>query len=302
MKAGFKTGPNTIAEGQKIVIEDGASFCEVWFRIDKADEYNDMLAWLQKQNVAVGLHHWGLIDGKFKTNIASSNTSIREQTIQQIKDTITIGADIGCVYVNAHSGAQATETISFNPMTQALLVEDRASKELSEKLFLQSAEELFAFAKQKNVLLTIETLPALEPTDSRLHTYDAGNMDYQTLLTMKEFGGYLANDITHTACQMFMKKTNQETVWQTLLDFTKEAASFTRLLHVNTLIPPFGGVDSHDGILEEDFKHGVFPNMEQIKRWLSLFENRPDVYVVPEPKTNMPENYRILRELVEQIP
>ncbi|MBI3251620.1 MAG: hypothetical protein HYZ62_01780, partial [Candidatus Andersenbacteria bacterium] len=96
MHIGFKTGPLTWAEGKRIVLEEGAAFCEVWFRIDKANEYTQMLTWLTAQSVSVGLHHWGLVDGKYKTNIASKNRTIRQKTIQQIKDTIDIGARMEC--------------------------------------------------------------------------------------------------------------------------------------------------------------------------------------------------------------
>src|SRR3989344_882128 len=109
MHIGFKTGPRTWEEGKRIVIEEGAKLCEVWFRIDKASDYTEMLDWLTAQGVSVGLHHWGLVDGRYKTNIASKNTNIRQKTLQQIKDTIDIGARIECAYVNMHCGAQAIE-------------------------------------------------------------------------------------------------------------------------------------------------------------------------------------------------
>src|SRR5258708_1198468 len=105
MQIGFKTGPKNWQEGQKIVTEDGGKLCEVWFRIDKKDEYAEMLNWLGAQKVAVGLHHWGLIEGKYKTNLASTYPTIRQKTIQQIKDTIDVGASLAdCAYVNVHCG------------------------------------------------------------------------------------------------------------------------------------------------------------------------------------------------------
>jgi hypothetical protein len=47
MQIGFKTGPRTWEEGKKIVEEEGARLAELWFRVDRASEYDDMLAWFE---------------------------------------------------------------------------------------------------------------------------------------------------------------------------------------------------------------------------------------------------------------
>ena len=275
--------------------------CEVWFRIDKAGEYDGMLAWLAKQGVFIGLHHWGIVDDTYKTNIASTNTTIRQKTLQQIKDTIDIGERIECAYVNIHCGAQASEEISFGPTRQVLMEDWFAEKMQAETIFFESMAYLSGYAKEKGVLLTVETLPGLEARDTRLNTYEPGNISYVTILEAGKRGSFVANDITHTATQLFLEDTNPQSVWKNLMAFSQAAAPFTRLLHINTVSQPFVGVDSHDGLLPADFARNVFPSRAQIKQFLALFARRDDVFVIPEPHTHMQENYQALVQLVSEV-
>lgn len=299
MVIGFKTGPKNWAEGKRIVLEEGARMCEVWFRIDRASEYEDMFAWLARQKVAVGLHHWGLVDGIYKTNIISPSPDIRRQTVQQIKDVLDVAARRGDVYVNAHCGAAVTEKIAFNPVHQEPAPGDRLEPEEQLRFFLQATDELFAYAKERGVLLTIETLVGREPSgeDNREEYYDSGNTHYSALVTMGQRGGFIANDIAHTASQIMMEESDPARVWQKLFEFTKVAAPYTRLLHINTITPPFNGTDSHDGILPEDFALGGFPSLEQLRLFLAVFRRRDDVFVVPEPRDKMRENHLELKRL-----
>lgn len=302
MQIGFKTGPNTWEEGKQLVLEDGAKLAEMWFRIDKAHEYADKFAWLAQQKVSVGLHHWGIIEGSYKTNLASVNELIRKATIQQVKDTIDVGARIDCVYVNVHCGAQGTEKIAFDPYRQELLPIDFSDTTMAERLLMESAKEIFEYAQQRSVVLTIETLPKLEQTDhTRAHTHDAKNIHHRILLKLKSIGGYIANDIVHTGTQLFKDSVQLDQSWQELLAFTQEAADITRLLHINTVTEPFDGTDSHNGMLAEDFAAGAWPSLEQIKELLRLFKDRDDVFVIPEPRDNMQKNYRALVNLCQEL-
>lgn len=304
MIAGFKTGLQTFAEGQRIVEEDGARMCEVWFDVTRAEEYDDMLNWLAEHNVAVGLHHWGVVDGQLKTNLATQNETIRQATIKQIKDTIDIAAERGCVYVNAHCGARFVERLTLPAFDQELVPEDQTEELMSTRLFLTAAHELNDFAQTKNILLTIETLPALETRNGprRDVPYDAFNTNLSTMINMCRQGNFLANDVSHTAAQVMKNTTDLKQIWQEVMEFTKKTAAQTRLLHINTLRPPFNGTDSHDGITEEDFVPEAFPTREQLKEWLTVFKNRNDVYVIPEPRRNtMQTNYQALTKLVVKL-
>src|SRR3989344_6106957 len=160
MILGFKTGPKNWQEGQRAIEELGASRCELWFDVTRADEYQEMLAWLAKHDVVIGLHHWGIIrlrvaqpdSAGIKTNLATQDDHIRNATITQIKKTIDIGSAIGCAYVNAHPGAAEIETIDLADWKQSIIEGKGTDALKSTKYFLESALLLAEYANQKNVL------------------------------------------------------------------------------------------------------------------------------------------------------
>lgn len=303
MIVGFKTGPKNWAEGQAIVSELGARFCEVWFRIDKAAAYSDMLDWLQQQKVQVGLHHWGMTRDGYKTNLATNDEGVRQESIAQVKHTIDIGTRIKCAYVNVHPGAQLLETVDLETQTQKpveIVVTDQTE---AIQHLLAAAKELQAYAFERGVLLTIETMPAAEGYDvhRRDRSYFPGNIPLEAFGRLVTQGNYIANDITHTAAALTRQTTDAGQLWHSLVQFTRDIAPATRLLHVNTLLPPHDGRDSHDGILNEDFAKGVFPSLEQWQQLLRIFRDRDDLYVIPEPNAAMRANYVALQELVSHI-
>jgi hypothetical protein len=303
MILGFKTGPKNFPTGQEIVSDLGASMCEVWFNVNKHEEYKEMISWLQKNNVAIGLHYWGVVDGKIKPNLATQDEHVRNETLQQIRQTIDIGADIGCVYVNIHPGAQAIETIDFTNWEQTMTSDPITTKELATELLLLACNELHEYALTKNVLLTIESIPAREArrdTD-REHIYDPGNASLVTMERIAQEGMWVANDITHGGSHAFITESSTDAAWEKFMEFSTRTQNQTRLLHINTVTPPYNGTDSHDGITAEDFQKETFPTKEGMIEFLTLFKNRNDVYTVPEPKENPAENYQALQALAEGI-
>lgn len=301
MIPGFKTGPQNFAEGQAIVTDLGASMCEVWFDVTKADSYKEMLAWLQKHNVSIGLHHWGTVNGNLKTNLATQNEHIRNETIHQIRQTIDIGADIGCAYVNIHPGAQAIETINLTTWEQSMTSDPVTSLVDSTELLLMASKELNEYAQAKNILLTIESLPGRETSGGRENTYDAGNTSLATMELLANNNIWIANDITHSASQLLVHEQDTAVAWKQLIEFSTRIASQTRLIHMNVITPPYNGTDSHDGITDEDFTHETFPRKEGVREFLTLFKKRDDVFVVNEPKANPAGNYQALRALVTSL-
>lgn len=303
MQVGFKTGPKTWAEGKRIVEQDSPRLCEVWFRIDKVSEYDEMLSWLQKHDVQIGLHHWGLVAGRYKTNLATSNEDIRQETIQQIKDTIDVSTQIDGAYVNAHPGAALVEEIDLEHGTQRPVVEETTDLEESGALFLSAARELEMYASERKVLLTLETIPAREMYQfhDRRRSYDPQPVPLAVMRKLGAQQNWLANDITHTLATICTWESNELRRWDDCMKFTRQAQLFTRLLHVNTLMPPYNGTDSHDGITPADFAKGVVPRREQIQDILKLFKDRDDVFIIPEPKDMMQDNYRALQALVQSI-
>lgn len=303
MKVGFKTGPRTWEEGKKIIAEDKPDFCEVWFRIDKAHEYDAMLDHLQSHNVRIGLHHWGLAAGQYKTNLATNREIVRQETIAQIKDTIDVSAKIDGAYVNVHPGAAQLEIFDLDSGRQKPAHDAVTSPEESSALFWQAVEELQSFAEKMKVLLTFETLPGRESYffNDRSRGYDAGSIPLAVLGELGAKGAWLANDLTHTLAMLSIVETEEIERWNMFMAFTEGAAPFTRLLHANTLTAPYNGTDSHDGLTDQDFAKGVRPTREQMRSVLRLFKDRADVFVIPEPRSEMQSNWRALRALVESI-
>lgn len=300
MQVGFKTGPRTWDVAKKIVTEDGATLCEIWFQIEKADEYKEILNWLQRHNVQVGLHHWGIAPGNHKTNLMTNHADIRNTTIQQIKRTIDIAAEIKAVYVNAHPGALNLEKINFAEHSQALVPNSATPVAEAQKLLLAAAQELNTHAKEKGVVLTIETLPGAENEhyEARDNWYDPGNATLADMEMLIKAGTSIANDITHTTSSIARTSADPEYMWVELLAFTKRTQQQTRLIHLNTMVPPFDGTDTHNGFLAEDWQANAWPAHEQLIEFLTLFKDRNNVFVIPEPNKNMQENYRVLKKIV----
>jgi hypothetical protein len=306
MRVGFKTGPRTWEEGKIIVLEDKMDLCELWFDVTKAGLYTKLFAWLKDHGVAIGLHHWGLIQGKVKTNLATHHSFVRDETIAQIKRTIDIAAEHGCVYVNAHPGSQSLEEINFVEQTQAPLPDPKTPEVQAVELLLQAAHTLSSYAQERNVVFTIETLPPLEAnwrdTGVRDRAYTPGNIPLSGMITLARSGVFIANDLTHTAGWVAVEnKGEPSAMWAGIQKFSQEIASQTKLLHINTVVPPFDGTDSHHGLLPEDVEVGAWPSHEQFREFFTLFRDRDDVFVIPEPREHMRENTRMLRELVESV-
>lgn len=302
MQLGFKTGPRTWDIAKKIVEEDKAKLCEVWFQIDKADEYSEMTHWLTQAGVQIGLHHWGIAPGNIKTNLMTNNTAVRQATIRQVKHTLDIGAAIKAVYVNTHPGALSLEKIDFAAHSQSLVPNSVTPGKEARQRLLEGAQELSAYAREKGVILTIETLPGAENEhyEVRDKWYDPGNATLTDLETLAQAGIFIANDITHTTSAIARTNANPNYMWAEFLQFVERTQSQTKIIHLNTMIPPFDGTDTHNGFLEEDVQAGAWPTREKLIEFLSLFKDRNDVFTIPEPQQKMQENYRALQNLVIQ--
>lgn len=300
MQIGFKTGPNNWEEGKRIIAEDGAKMCEIWFRVDKAHEYREMLNHLKAQKVAFGLHYWGLIQNKYKPNIATHHQDIRGETILQMKKTIDVAHKEGAVYVNIHPGILSIEEMDFGTHRQAVSsLHEKTPSDTARAITHENMEALHNYATTREVTLTVETLPAGEvPGSDREEVYFPGDAPLVLLQELADKGFYVANDITHTASQIGLINSEDAFLWEHLLDATQALAPQTKLVHVNTVVPPWNGTDSHHGLLPEDYKVGAWPSLDRIAQLLSIFKDRDDVYIVPEPNNKMQENYRALVKLV----
>lgn len=277
--------------------------CEVWFHVGKEAEYEEMFSWLQEYKVQIGLHHWGVVDDKFKTNLATQNEHVRRESLAQMKKTIDIGKEIGAVYVNVHPGARWLEEVDLEKGEQSLVAGSETSADISAQMLLRTAQELHEYSNAHGVVLTIETMLGREAKNylKREGLYNSGTPPLSLMEKLTGQGIFLANDITHTAGALAVTDNSREGMWRSLQDFTKRTAAYTKLIHVNTVIPPFDGRDSHNGLLEADFAEGGFPSRDQIVELLRLFAKRNDVFAVSEPQLNKTsQNYLALKKIAEE--
>jgi hypothetical protein len=302
MKLGIKVGP----QQQSItdVDETHAPFVEVWFNIGKKDDYRTLFSELNKRNIEIGLHFWGNLPNGIWTNIAHTDLAITKPSVDLIKETIDIAASEGCVYVNIHPGARSLSKINFDTESFELLT-DPISYEESENIFFENIQILTNYAKERNIVFTIETIPCCVSNgwrleESRLNAFSLYELLNSTVVKAATRGFTIANDFGHTAAGITSE--NRSKVLETVWSVTHQMFANTRLLHVGFVIPPYNGTDFHN-----HFDHPLFdtpdavPNRSEMKQLLSLFKNRDDVWALAEPDGQHPKNYFYLKKLLVEI-
>lgn len=302
MIPGIKIGPQSF---QAILDKYTPRVCEVWFRVDWENEYRQMFSRLKKEKVATGLHFWGILPKGVMPNFAFDSETVRKQSIELVKKTIEIAAKHGFSYVNIHPGSYLLLTLDLDKACMCLIEGQETAPEKGKKILLENLNELNLFAKSREVKLLVETLPSREPENykdlvkGRLKTFDVKNVNLLQMVELAEQGVFICNDFCHTAAEII--SDDRDYLFAKLLTNSKKLAKQTKLLHVNTMPPPFNGTDAHLGILNKDFNKGVFPDKEQLKQLLSLFVDRDDVWVIPEPYADHVENTLALIRLLEEI-
>ena len=296
-KPGIKIGPNNWEQN---ITQSNAEYCEVWFNVTTPQIYQDMFSFLKKRGVHTGLHFWGTLQDNLMPNIAYPSPNILNPTINQIKKTIDFAATWGFFYVNIHIGASSLERMFFETHALEPVAGSQVPLEKAEQTSLETLAILQDYADKKNVLLIVETVPSHNAqnyldSQARLHNVFPTHALSSFVIekAAKELGVAVNNDLSHTGAVLVTE--SREELWKFLFDRTQKLAPYTKLIHSNTMAPPFNGTDSHDGILDEDFNHNVFPNKTQFTSLLHLFSNRDDVWVVNEPQNKHVENYNALR-------
>lgn len=300
MIAGIKIGLEDYKE--KIPLTR-AKFAEVYFRFDKSELYPDLFLTLKQKGLAAGLHYWGTVRNNFLYNLAHPNKEIRQETLAQIKQTIEIACCYKLKYVNVHPGNYRLVKINLNQHT----FEDggyAVDKKIGWEILLENIKILHRYALERNVLFLVETVPKYySPVwyslRSRLKPLDLADPDVKTLIDIANKGFFVANDLGHTLANEV--SDNRSYLFKKLKERTVLLAKQTKLIHINTVNPPFNGTDTHNGILESDFQAGVLPTKSQLKEILSLFKNRNDVFLIPEPLEKHEENFLVLQEIIRSI-
>lgn len=302
MLPGIKIGLNN---WKKIVSNYKPLACEVWFRIDWADRYQEMFSHLVKEQIPTGLHFWGMLPEGVMPNFAFPDPNIRNSSILLVKNTIDIAAENNFRYVNIHPGSYQLTKINLDRSYFRPIKGKETTHSTGNKILLENINELHEYAMKRNVLLTVETVPSREPlhwrdfTKGRLHTQNVKNVPVSVVEKLAKKGFYICNDICHTAMDEISDDRNF--LFDTLFNKSKRLSSQTKLVHVNTMIPPFNGTDAHFGLRKEDFENNVFPSRDQFKKLLYLFLNRKDVWLIPEPYSHHIENTKALIKLLEEI-
>lgn len=294
MKIGLKVGP---ANWQQVLATSSPECAEVWFRLDWAEKIEPMYAALQEKNIPFGIHFWAISSEGFEPNLAIETDGLAAESIELIKQTIDIAAAVGAEYVNVHPGALRRKYLNLDKGLMVVLDEEPTDLATAEQILFASVEKINSYAQKKKVKLLLETLPRYECVNwselGRTEIQRADNLSVETLLKLGEHGFLLTNDFGHTLAS-YPELHGQE-LQSKLIEMTEKLAPFTKLIHLNTVCPPFNGTDSHNGILPEDFAQQVIPDEVTVKQLLSQFQAREDVWTVLEaPIQQMVQNYEVL--------
>lgn len=304
IKPGIKIAPT----GWRSRLERShAKYTEVWYNCQEPATYREMFAYLRKQGINAGLHFWGVIEGRYEPNLAYPGVVLQE-TIRLIKATIDVAAEHHFHYVVAHCGNRRLVKLNlkqqlFSPDVHSTLI----SLETAQTTLEQSFKELRHYASQRGILFLVETVVAKTGAGSmltlngRLNAVDYFTVPVQALIDLSQKHNLpVANDFCHTFGDDYDKPLPQ--LWRSLWRKTKALAPYTKLVHINTVVPPYNGTDSHGGITDKDFQiKGAFPTKTRLKELLRLFKNRNDVWAINEPRRDHVGNYQALVKLLKTL-
>jgi len=279
------------------------SLAEVWFNASAADTYTNLFAELTRRKCDVGLHFWGLCDNNIAPNISYPDQSVIRQSMALMRQTIDTAAKYGFSYVNIHPGASALAKVDYTAERYDLISEP-VDTDRSIKLFLQHAQELSEYAKSRNVIFTVETVPA-RITDGWYNAAARGTpkslheLPVSAIQQAADLGLWVANDFCHTAANVITDTPDD--IWTFLQTTTQSLAPQTRLIHLGFIMPPYNGTDNHDmldnPILDTD---AAVPNNSQMIELLKLFRDRDDIWILTEPKEDHVKNYFLAEKLLNQ--
>jgi len=304
MKLGIKFGPRK--ESIANLEDTNAEFVEVWFRIDKLDTYQPYFQYFKEHRIPAGLHFWGLTQDGYLPSIVHPDMAFRTESMDLIKKTIDIAALHHFVYVNIHPGHRAKVALNFDTQTYGT-PKDIIDQRQADKIYQETSQKLASFALSQGVLLTVETTtpramsdfynPKMEETrKTPLQMYEYA----LTVLNASQIHTFIANDFGHTAASLITSERDK--IWQFLRSKTVEFAPKTKLLHVGYIVPPYNGTDFHDHLDNPVFAtNRAVPNRSETIELLRLFIQRPDVFALVEPMNGHPKNYRLLRQLAEEV-
>lgn len=302
MTLGIKVGPQR--QSFLDLEQTNAPFAEVWFNVGRADDYTGLFAELKRRRMQVGLHFWGVLDGGISPGFGYPDQTILKSSADLVKRTIDIAAANTFQYVNIHPGSRAVVKIDLERMDYPY-VSDPIPLPQAQAIFLDQVTKLNQYAKDRGVVLTIETVSRLiQKTDwynprSRLKPIDIYQLPVASVQAAADRGIAVANDFVHTATDPV--SDDPQKIWEYLYGTTLSLAAATRLVHLGFLVPPYNGTDNHDTldnpILDTD---QALPNKQQMIKLLKLFKNRSDVWILVEPNGHHAENFRLAQKILAE--
>jgi sugar phosphate isomerase/epimerase len=301
MKLGLKVN----ADNEFMARLDGAhpSFVEVWFNASAHTHYEGLFAELARRNCDAGLHFWGLLEDHIAPNIAYPDTHVIRESMALMKRTIDIAHTHKFSYVNIHPGASALAKVNYENERYDV-VTDAIPTDTAINLFLEHAEELSKYARERNVVFTVETVPArithgwYDP-EARNKPNHLHELPVEAIQQAASRGIWVANDFCHTAANIIAD--NPHDVWTFVRDTTVRLADKTRLIHLGFVMPPYNGTDNHDMLNNPIFDtDAAVPNKSQMIELLRLFENRQDIWMLVEPKEDHVTNYMLAQKLLDE--
>jgi len=308
MNPGIKVGPT---DGIQILKQSGSSraqrgakYCEIYHRLDWQKKYLPLFEFLNKNKINFGLHFWAMVDEKYFPNLLSSDNNIAQQTFQLIKKTIDIASKFNAYYVNFHPESYNDAFLDLDNQ-KIKVIKKNFNKEQQFENLVKYLKKINQYAKKKQIVPFIETVPKFMPTDfkkikkGRLNPQKAIGLETEGYLKLSKMGFPICLDFGHTMGQLITG--DREKLFNYLYNTAKKLKKSIGLIHVTTNAPPFNGTDSHNGVLEKDFQQGVVPNKKQLIKLLKLFKDK-NVWLIPEPpKGEMLQNHYALKKIVSSI-
>ncbi|OGG11469.1 hypothetical protein A2Z00_02895 [Candidatus Gottesmanbacteria bacterium RBG_13_45_10] len=301
MKLGIKVNADKASIDR--LNETNPAHAEVWFNVNEAKSYTELFDELKLRNMDVGLHFWGTLEGSISPNIAYPDDDLIQKSMDLMRQSIDIAAVNHFQYVNIHPGAQTKSKVNYS-QERYDVISAPVDIDKSIPLFLENAKQLSSYAQEKNVVFTVETVPARitqgwYDAQARLQPKNMYELPVSAIVQAASQGLTVANDFCHTAANV--RADNPNEVWEFLLATTKTLVPKTRVIHLGFVVPPYNGTDLHDSldnpVLDTDF---AVPNKRHMIDLLELFQNRDDIWILVEPKSDHVENYFLAREILQK--
>lgn len=305
MQAGIKVGP---LDGIEILQKSQAKYVEIYYRLDWKNKYLPLFNYLNQEKIYFGLHYWDMIDGKYFPNLLYLDSIFAKKTYQSIKETINIAGKYRACYVNFHPESYRLSEINLDKRTvKTVNPLEAIDKEASFKQLVFYLKKIVKEAAKNKVLPFLETVPKYATADfgnidkGRQHPQKSEGLETEKYFELAKMGFLFTLDLGHTMTHKLTEDRNE--LFRYLYQAAEVLKDNIKLFHITTNKPPFNdGVDTHNGILDSDWKQQVAPNRQELIKLLKLFKNRPDIWLIPEPpRKEMIENFYALDEVIKEI-